>query len=119
MESTALIITAIITGLIALWCFFIAVRQHMEKGMVFTNAWIYLPKAERAKMNPVKKKLEYRFARNVFFLIGVMFVILTLAIVLSVSWLFIVLNVLMVGLCIYAIVQWVLNERVYKALGIK
>lgn len=119
MEDTALVIVSVILGLSALWFFFIAYRQHREKGMIFTNAWIWASKIERAQMDYRKKKLEYRLARNVFFLLGVLFLVLTLAIALSISWLFIVVNVLTAIFIVYAVVQWVLNERIYKVLGIK
>ena len=115
----ALIITAIITGLIALWCFFIAVRQHMEKGMVFTNAWIYASKAERAQMDYRKKRLEHRLARNVFFIIGIIFLVMTLYVIFSLPFLLCIIFGLSGATCILAIVQTVLNVRIYKRLGIK
>ena len=115
----AMIITAIFIGINAIAFFIIAIRQHMEKGMVFTNAWIYLSKAKRAKMNPIKKKLEYKLARNAFFFMGLMFTSLTVFIIFPLTFLWYIFLVSGVAACGVGIVQWALNLRVYKRLGIK
>jgi Ca2+/Na+ antiporter len=112
--TTEGLVAMILFGTIAVAMFFIAYRQHVEKGFVFTNRWIWASKKEREEMDPRIKKKEYRFGRNVFFLLGIMFATMTFSI--SVFWIFYVVYALMMFLLVYAIVQWVLNERFYKSM---
>ena len=114
-----LIVIAIIMGISALLCFVVVVHQHIGKGMVFTNAWIYATKAERAQMDPRKKMLERRLARNVFFMLGIIHIVLAIYVIFLLTFLLYILAVLTVILCIYAIVRTVKNVRVYNVLGIK
>ena len=114
-----LIVIAIIMGVSALLCFVVVVHQHIGKGMVFTNAWIHASKTERAQMDPRKKILERRLARNVFFMLGIIHIVLMIYMIFLLTFLLYIFAVLTMVSCIYAIVRTVKNVRVYKALGIK
>jgi len=112
--TTEGLVGIILFGMIAVVMFFIAYRQHVEKGFVFTNRWLWASKKERDEMDARIKKMEYRFGRNVFFLLGILLAVMAFSI--SVFWLFYVVYALTMFLIVYAIVQWILNERFYKSM---
>ncbi|MDR0325215.1 MAG: DUF3784 domain-containing protein [Oscillospiraceae bacterium] len=101
-------------GATALLLFIISHRQHREKGFIFTNTWLMASQKEREEMDDRIKKAEYRVGRNVFFLLGLIFFVLAVFCLSLLSWLLYVLYALTAVTCIYAIVQWITNERLYK-----
>jgi len=72
-----LTVTAIILlfGPPAALCFAIAFLQHRKKGPPMVNQWLWLSKAQRAKVHPDEKKLYYRLGRNCFAGLGLCFMI--------------------------------------------
>ena len=110
-----LIITSVICGIVAIFCFFIAYRQHREKGFIFNNVWVYASQKERENMDVRLKKRAYYVSRNVFSLIGVLFSLLAVTFFFETSWFqhlgYVLIGVLTTLLCIYAIVQHVTGER--------
>ena len=108
-----MIIVSALLGIFSLFLFFIAYLQHRQKGFIFTNAWLYASKKERENMDERIKKREYRVARNIFFVLGVLFSLLAVIIHLETLWLqnfgYILMGLLAVLLCTYAIVQYVMG----------
>jgi len=116
MENTGLIVASVLLGVLAVFLFFIAYRQHKEKGFIFTNAWLYASKKEREDMDERIKKAEYRVGRNVFFVLGTLFSLLIVNIHLGASWLYTLMGFLAGFLVIYAIVQYVIGERLRTSI---
>jgi Ca2+/Na+ antiporter len=100
--QTGLIIAAVFTLLLSIGAFVIAYLQAKEKGPVFNNAYIYASKKERATMD---RKPHYRLSRDVFFLLGLVFILLTLQIILAVNWLSLVNLALILLTIVYAIAK--------------
>ena len=76
---TGTLITAIAVFLLAGGLFFLGVRQLLERGYLFNNAWIYATKKERESMN---KKPYYRQSGVVFCLLGLLFTVIGLSVIL-------------------------------------
>jgi len=102
----------------AIVCFIIAYRQHKQMGFVFTNRWLLSSKKEREEMDERVKSREYKFSRNVFFIVGLSTAVFAAAFLFGVvRWILYTGYALMLIACIYAILQWVSNERYYKTFG--
>ena len=110
------IIGSAILGVIAVLCFYIAYRQYKQKGFIFTNKWLYASKKEREEIDERIKKSEYRVGRNVFLGIGFLFIAIAVYSLSSISWLMFIIIALIVILCVYAIVQYVQNSRLYNSM---
>ena len=115
-EQIVLLILSIIFGAAAFFCFLISYRQHREQGFIFTNTWLFASQKERDEMDHRVKKAEYRFGRNVFFSLGIIFSIYVVYFQLWLSWLSNIALALMGLLVIYAIYQWVANARLFKSI---
>ena len=96
------IIIASILFAVSVFLFFMSVRSFMEKGFLFNNAYIYASKQEREKMN---KKPYYRQSAIVFLLLGIVFLLLALAVLLEVYWIYFVGVAVVIITLIYAIVS--------------
>ena len=116
IELTARIIISTIVGVIAIPLLIIAYRQHKEKGLIFTNKWLYASQKERENMDLRIKKAEYRVGRNVFLGLGILVLFLAFYFLLDISWLFYTGIAIMIILVIYAIYQWMTNERLEKLI---
>jgi Ca2+/Na+ antiporter len=116
IELTARIIISSIVGVIAIPLFIIAYRQHKEKRFIFTNKWLYASQKERENMDIRIKKAEYRVGSNVFGGLGILVLFLAFYFLLDISWLFYTGIVIMIILVIYAIYQWMTNERLEKLI---
>ena len=95
-------IGAIIFGLIAVGIAVLGIRQLLEKGFLFNNAYIYASEKERETMN---KKPYYRQSGIVFLLIAATFAINAVAFLLQSKWLFIAVLGVLAGTLIYAVVS--------------
>ena len=102
------IIIASILFAVSVFLFFMSVRSFMEKGFLFNNAYIYASKQEREKMN---KKPYYRQSAIVFLLFGIVFLLLALAVLLEVYWIFFVGVAVVIIILIYAIVSSITIEK--------
>ena len=58
----------------------LGIRHYMEKGFLMNNAYLYATKEQREKMN---KKPYYRQSAVVFFILGVVFIVVGLSLVLQ------------------------------------
>ena len=102
------IIIASILFAVSVFLFFMSVRSFMEKGFLFNNAYIYASKQEREKMN---KKPYYRQSAIVFLLLGIVFLLLALAVLLEVYWIYFVGVAVVIITLIYAIVSSITIEK--------
>ena len=102
------IIIASILFAVSVFLFFMSVRSFMEKGFLFNNAYIYASEQEREKMN---KKPYYRQSAIVFLLFGIVFLLLALAVLLEVYWIFFVGVAVVIIILIYAIVSSITIEK--------
>ena len=93
---------------VSVFLFFMSVRSFMEKGFLFNNAYIYASKQEREKMN---KKPYYRQSAIVFLLLGIVFLLLALAVLLEVYWIYFVGVSVVIITLIYAIVSSITIEK--------
>ena len=99
---TGTLITAIAVFLLAGGLFFLGVRQLLERGYLFNNAWIYATIKERESMN---KKPYYRQSGVVFCLLGLLFTVIGLSVILRENRLLWLEAALAVGTIAYAIVS--------------
>ena len=102
------IVPASILFAVSIFLFFMSVRSFMEKGFLFNNAYIYASKQEREKMN---KKPHYRQSAIVFLLLGLIFLLNTIAVLLKVNWIFYIVVVVVIITLIYAIVSSITIEK--------
>ena len=102
------IIIASILFAVSVFLFFMSVRSFMEKGFLFNNAYIFASKQEREKMN---KKPYYRQSAIVFLLLGIVFLLLALAVLLEVYWIYFVGVSVVIITLIYAIVSSITIEK--------
>ena len=116
MGNTGLIIVSVIFGLLAVLMFLVSYRQHNAKGFIFTNTWLFASKKEREDMDERIKKYEYKVARNVFFILGVLFSLIVVSFYISTPWLWTLIGILVGVLCVYAIIQYIIGERLRKSI---
>lgn len=102
------IIAASILFAISIFAIFMSIRSFMEKGFLFNNAYFYSSKQEREKMN---KKPHYRQSAIVFLLLGLIFLLNTIAVLLEVNWIFYIVVAVVIVTLIYAIVSSITIEK--------
>ena len=101
-------IVAIALFLVSFFLFAVSIRSFLEKGFLFHNAYLYASKKERQTMN---KKPYYRQTAVVFFLMGIVFLLLGFAIVLDAGWITYIAEAVILALLIYAIVSSIAIEK--------
>ena len=106
-DYISLIIVSAILGMIAVFCFLTAYRHHKEKGFIFTNRWLFASPKEREQMGDKVKKAEYRVGRNVFILVGFMFIGIAAYTIIHLSWILIVVYVIVAIAVFYGLVYLV------------
>ncbi len=106
--NTGTLVTAIAVFLLAGGLFFLGVRQLLERGYLFNNAWIYATKKERESMN---KKPYYRQSGVVFCLLGLLFTVIGFYAILRDGRLLWLEAALAVGAVVYAVVSSIRIEK--------
>ena len=100
------IVFALVFAVLVAVLFFIAYRQHKKRGTIFTNTWLWASKEQREKMSEGKKAAEYVLARNVFFVLGCIFVLIAVGVLTLLLEVFLsIAGVLGLILVVYAVVQ--------------
>jgi len=112
----AVVVMSVIFGLLAVFSFYITFRQHREKGFIFTNEWLFASEKERKNMDIRIKKAEYRLGRNVFFLLGLTFLVYVAYFILWFSWLSNIGFAIMALTILYAIFKYVANVRLQASI---
>lgn len=96
----AMLIWAMICGVLAAACLAISIPSFKEKRLLFNNAYIWVSRQERAAMN---KKPHYRQSAIAFALCAALFVFMALECVLLTVWLWILVGICAAALLVYAI----------------
>ncbi len=96
------IIGAAFSGAIALITLFISIRSFQEKGFLFNNAYIWVSKQERERMD---KKPYYRQSAIVFALVTAIFLCISIEFILKTGWLWIVNVGFVIAAIVYAIIS--------------
>ena len=110
MTTTELIV-AVIAFVLAVTAAFISVRQFMEKGFLFNNAYIWASKKERERPD---KKPYYRQSAIVFCLLSAVFLVVGISIVLKNNKIQL-LEIPLIGVVlVYAIISSVIIEKRLK-----
>ena len=104
-------VAASILFALSIFLFFLSVRSFMEKGFLFSNAYIYATKQEREKMN---KKPHYRQSAIVFLLLGLSFLLNAISVLLKVNWVFYIGIAVVILTLVYAIVSSITIEKSNK-----
>ena len=78
--STGELITAIVIFGFSGILMVLGIRHFREKGFLLNNAWLYASKEQRAEIN---KKPYYRQSAVIFFILGVVFIVVGLSLVLQ------------------------------------
>lgn len=102
------IIFAIIIGLISISLLIYSFFTSKEKGPIFSNTYLLATKEERKKID---KSAEYHLVTVVFRILGIVFLILTVNILTSWSWLYYIIGILITVLIIYAIKESIQSEK--------
>lgn len=105
MEDLAV---AVILLVLALLLFVLSIRSFLEKGFLFNNAYLYASKKEREQMN---KKPYYRQTAIVFFLMSLVFLFISLAILLDAFRLVYLAEGVIAVILIYAVVSSIAIEK--------
>ena len=110
MTTTELIV-AIIAFVPAVIAAFISVRQFMEKGFLFNNAYIWASKTERERLD---KKPYYRQSAIVFCLLSAVFLVVGISIIFQSSKIQLLEIPLIGAVLVYAISSSVIIEKHLK-----
>ena len=102
------IITAVILLVVSVLLFMASIRSFLEKGYLFNNAYIYASKKERETMN---KKPYYRQTAVIFFLMGMIFLLLGIAILLNAFWFTYITGLVILVMLVYAVVSSIAIEK--------
>ncbi len=95
-------IATIICFILAALCLVVSILQFKEKGFCFNNAYLYVSKEEREKMD---KSPHYRQSAIVFLLLFFNFVVEGVYSIIFAKWLLILEAIIMVIVVIYAIIS--------------
>jgi len=84
------------------------ILKNLEKGYLFNNAYIYASKKERETMN---KKPHYRQTAVIFFMMGMIFLLLGAAILLDAFWITYMTALIILVMLVYAVVSGIAIEK--------
>ena len=93
---------------VSLFMFILSIRSFLEKGFLFNNAYIYASTKERETMN---KTPYYRQTAVIFSLIGIVFLLLSFAMLFDASWITYIAGAVIIILLIYAIASSIAIEK--------
>lgn len=102
------IIVAILLFVVSLLLMIVSIRSFLEKGYLFNNAYIYASKKERETMN---KKPYYRQTAVIFFMMGMIFLLLGFAILLKAFWITYIAEAVILAILVYAVASGIVIER--------
>ena len=101
-------VTAIAVLVVSALLFLVSIRSFLEKGFLLHNAYLYATPKQRETMN---KKPYYRQTAVLFFLMGMVFLCIGLAILFRAGWITCVAEAVILIIVIYAIVSTVAIEK--------
>ena len=105
------IIVAIILLAISLLLFAVSIRSFLERGFLFNNAYLYASQKERETMN---KKPYYRQSAVIFFMMGMIFLLIGIAILLNAFWITYIAEAIILVILVYAVASSIAIEKENK-----
>ena len=102
------IVVAIVLIAVSLLVFVLSIRSFLEKGFLLNNAYLYASKKQREEMD---KKPYYRQSAVVFFMIGIVFLLIAAAILLDAFWITYIADAVIALLVIYAVASSIAIEK--------
>jgi hypothetical protein len=102
------IIVAVVLIAVSLLVFVLSIRSFLEKGFLLNNAYLYASKKQREEMD---KTPYYRQSAVVFFMIGIVFLLIAAAILLDNFRVTYIADAVIVLLLIYAIASSIAIEK--------
>ena len=102
------IIVAIILLAVSLLLFVVSIRSFLERGFLFNNAYLYASKKERETMN---KKPYYRQSAVIFFMMGMIFLLIGIAILLNAFWITYIAEAIILVILVYAVASSIAIEK--------
>lgn len=105
------IIAAIILLAVSLLLFAVSIRSFLERGFLFNNAYLYASQKERETMN---KKPYYRQSAVIFFMMGIIFLLIGIAILLNAFWITYIAEAIILVILVYAVASGIAIEKENK-----
>ena len=105
------VVSSIILGLLSILLLTYSFLASKERGPILSNTYLFASAKEREKID---KAAEYHQVTVIFGILGMAFLLLTLQILNSWSWINYVIGILIVLVIIYAIVMSIKTERKNK-----
>jgi divalent metal cation (Fe/Co/Zn/Cd) transporter len=105
--ETEKVILVIVIGLVSVLMLTYSFFTSREKGPILSNTYLLASKKERSTMN---KSAEYHLVSNVFGILGLIFLLLTIEILTSWTWIYYILGMLIAVVIIYAIIESIKTE---------
>ena len=105
------IIVAIVLVAVSLLAFVLSICSFLEKGFLLNNAYLYATKKQREEMD---KKPYYRQSAVVFFMIGIVFLLIAAAILLDAFRITYIAEAVILIMLIYAIASSISIEKKKK-----
>ena len=102
------IIVAVVLIAVSLLVFVLSIRSFLEKGFLLNNAYLYASKKQREEMD---KKPYYRQSAVVFFMIGIVFLLIAAAILLDNFRVTYIADAVIALLVIYAVASSIAIEK--------
>lgn len=92
----------LVSGLLAVGCFVMCWLAHKQRGPILTLTYLFANPKEREKLY---KPFEYKEARNLFLLLGILFVLIAVSVFYPATWMNIAIAAVIILAIIYLIVQ--------------
>lgn len=102
------IVPSIILGLISILLITYSFFTSKEKGPILSNTYLFATSEERNKMD---KSAEYHLVTVIFSILGMVFLLLTIRILSSLSWINYIIGILIAIIIIYAIKESIKSEK--------
>ncbi len=102
------IVSSIILALISILMLTYSYFASKEKGPILSNTYLWATPEERIKMD---KSAEYHLITVVFGILGLVFLLLTIRILSSWSWINYIIGVLIAIVIIYAVTESMKSEK--------
>ena len=102
------IVSSIILGLISMLLLTYSFFASKEKGPILSNTYLWATSEEKKKMD---KSAEYHLVTVVFSILGMIFLLLTIRILSSWSWINYIIGILITIVIVYAIIDTIKTEK--------
>ncbi len=105
------IVSSIIIGLISILLLTYSFFTSKEKGPILSNTYLLATSEERKKMD---KSAEYHLVTVIFSILGLVFLLLSIRILSSWSWINYIIGILIAIVIIYTITESIKSEKKSK-----